>query len=131
MATGMSLVISMLTLKHQRFNSKYVIWSRIDQKSCFKSILTAGCIPIVINCIKDETGELQTNLSEIEKQINALGSNNILCIMTTTSCFAPRACDSVEDVAKLAKNYDIPHVINNAYGLQSTYCMHRIQTASK
>ena len=41
-ATAMALVLSMITLKEKRPDAKYVIWSRIDQKSCFKSILTAG-----------------------------------------------------------------------------------------
>ena len=41
-ATGMSLVMTLLTLKQQRPGAKYVIWPRIDQKSCFKCILTAG-----------------------------------------------------------------------------------------
>jgi len=42
MATGMSLVLSMLTLRLRRPGTRFVIWSRIDQKSCFKSMLTAG-----------------------------------------------------------------------------------------
>lgn len=43
MATGMSLALTLITLKQEsEGNKKYVIWSRIDQKSCFKSILTAG-----------------------------------------------------------------------------------------
>lgn len=37
MATGMSLVLCLLTLRSQRPDAKFVIWSRIDQKSCFKS----------------------------------------------------------------------------------------------
>ena len=46
MATGMSLALCQLALKAKRPNpnAKYVIWSRIDQKSCFKSILTAGLV---------------------------------------------------------------------------------------
>ena len=46
MATGMSLALCQLALKAKRSNpeAKYVIWSRIDQKSCFKSILTAGLV---------------------------------------------------------------------------------------
>ena len=43
-ATGMALVLTMLSLRAQRPNAKYVIWPRIDQKSCFKSMLTAGMI---------------------------------------------------------------------------------------
>ena len=41
-ATGMSLVMTLLTLKQTRPGAKYIIWPRIDQKSCFKCILTAG-----------------------------------------------------------------------------------------
>ena len=76
-----------------------------------------------------------------------MGAQNIVCIFTTTSCFAPRAPDAVDKVGQLCKQYgmhgslyflsmcfncimyfsiflyklcllDIPHVINNAYGLQ-------------
>lgn len=42
MATGMSLVLCMLTLKQERPGAKFVLWSRIDQKACFKCIITAG-----------------------------------------------------------------------------------------
>ena len=42
MATGMSLVLCMLALKQEREQAKYVLWSRIDQKACFKCIITAG-----------------------------------------------------------------------------------------
>jgi len=43
MATGMALVMVFLTLRSTRPpTAKYILWPRIDQKSCFKSILTAG-----------------------------------------------------------------------------------------
>ena len=42
MATGMSLVLCMLALRQHRPGARYVIWPRIDQKSCIKSIITAG-----------------------------------------------------------------------------------------
>ncbi len=38
---------------------------------------------------------------------------------------------SVVEIAKLCKSYDIPHVINNAYGLQSSKCMHLISEACR
>lgn len=34
-------------------------------------------------------------------------------------------------VAVLCSRYNIPHIINNAYGLQSTRCMHLIQEAAR
>lgn len=48
MATGMSLVLCMLTMKQDRPGAKFVLWSRIDQKSCFKCIITAGNRAIII-----------------------------------------------------------------------------------
>lgn len=42
MATGMSLTLCFLTLRHRRPNARYIIWPRIDQKSCFKAMITAG-----------------------------------------------------------------------------------------
>jgi len=41
-ATGMGLVMTFLSLRQLRPQAKYIIWTRIDQKSCFKSIITAG-----------------------------------------------------------------------------------------
>ena len=42
MATGMSLTLCFLTLRHRRPAARYILWPRIDQKSCFKSMVTAG-----------------------------------------------------------------------------------------
>jgi len=33
----------------------------------------------------------------------------------------------LEEVAKLCKDFDVPHLVNNAYGVQSSKCMHLIQ----
>ncbi|KAF7994293.1 hypothetical protein HCN44_003383 [Aphidius gifuensis] len=129
MATGMSLVLCMLTLKQDRPRAKYVLWPRIDQKSCFKSIITAGLEPIVIE-MQIIGDELKTDLQKLESQMAALGES-IACVLTTTSCFAPRSTDSVDLIAVLCTQYNIPHVVNNAYGLQSTRCMHLIQEASR
>ena len=96
-----------------------MIWPRIDQKTCFKSILTANLVPIVIEPIIQSNYELSTNLEEIERQILLLGHENVLCVFSTTSCFAPRAYDDIVDISKLCKNYNLFHVVNNAYGI---YC---------
>lgn len=86
--------------------------------------------PVVIETVTSGD-ELRTDLNAIEHQIVTLGPESISCILTTTSCFAPRASDSVEQVAILCSRYNIPHVINNAYGLQSSRCMHIIQEAAR
>ena len=117
MATGMSVALSLLTLKQSRPAAKYVVWTRIDQKSCFKAILTCGLTPIIVDNIINGD-EIVTNIDGVEQAVRDCGPDNILCILSTTSCFAPRRPDKVDLLAKICKDNDIPHVINNAYGLQ-------------
>ncbi|XP_043918106.1 O-phosphoseryl-tRNA(Sec) selenium transferase isoform X1 [Protopterus annectens] len=130
MATGMCLTLCFLALHQKRPKAKYIIWPRIDQKSCFKSMITAGFEPVVIEN-KLEGDELRTDLQAVEKKIEEIGAENILCIHSTTSCFAPRAPDRVEELAVLCAKNDIPHIVNNAYGVQSSKCMHLIQQGAR
>ncbi|XP_020779568.2 O-phosphoseryl-tRNA(Sec) selenium transferase [Boleophthalmus pectinirostris] len=130
MATGMSLTLCFLALRHRRPKARYIIWPRIDQKSCFKSMITAGYEPVVVENVL-EGDELRTDLEAVEAKIEELGAENILCIHSTTSCFAPRVPDRLEELASLCSKHDIPHVVNNAYGVQSSKCMHLIQQGSR
>ncbi|XP_077333815.1 O-phosphoseryl-tRNA(Sec) selenium transferase [Lithobates pipiens] len=130
MATGMSLTLCFLTLRHKRPKAKYIIWPRIDQKSCFKSMITAGFEPVVIENVL-EGDELRTDLKSVESRIQELGAENILCVHSTTSCFAPRVPDRLEELSEICTKYDIPHIVNNAYGVQSSKCMHLIQQGAR
>jgi O-phospho-L-seryl-tRNASec:L-selenocysteinyl-tRNA synthase len=116
LATGMSIAMCLLALKEERKSAKYIIWSRIDQKSCFKSILTAGFVPLIVDTIQIDD-RLCTDNAKIQELMQQYGEE-VLCIFTTTSCFAPRSPDSVDVIAKLCQQFNIPHIINNAYGLQ-------------
>jgi len=93
-----------------------VLWSRIDQKSCFKAIHSAGLKTIVIPT-KIEKDEVVTDIDAIKAALDEHGER-VLAIITTTSCFAPRVPDAVDKVAEICKTSNIYHVINNAYGLQ-------------
>ncbi|XP_049645955.1 O-phosphoseryl-tRNA(Sec) selenium transferase [Suncus etruscus] len=130
MATGMSLTLCFLTLRHKRSKAKYIIWPRIDQKSCFKSMITAGFEPVVIENVL-EGDELRTDLNAVEAKIQELGPDSILCVHSTTSCFAPRVPDRLEELSVICAKYEIPHIVNNAYGLQSSKCMHLIQQGAR
>ncbi|KAK3096279.1 hypothetical protein FSP39_025255 [Pinctada imbricata] len=130
MATGMCLTLCMLTLKQKRPTARFVIWPRIDQKSCLKSISTAGLEAVVIEN-KIEGDELRTDVEAIEDKIAELGAENILCVLTTTSCFAPRTPDRLEEVGAICKEKDVPQLVNNAYGLQCSKCTHLVQQGSK
>lgn len=126
-ATGMSIMLCLSTLKNMNPTGKYVIWLRIDQKSCFKGILTAGCTPLVVEPLQVDD-ELRTNTEEIEILIQRHRAE-ILCVLSTTSCFAPRTPDTVDVIAKLCRQYDTAHVINNAYGVQCQYITRLIERA--
>ncbi|XP_040822384.1 O-phosphoseryl-tRNA(Sec) selenium transferase isoform X2 [Ochotona curzoniae] len=130
MATGMSLTLCFLTLRHKRPKAKYILWPRIDQKSCFKSMITAGFEPVVIENVL-EGDELRTDLRAVEAKIQELGPDSVLCVHSTTSCFAPRVPDRVKELAVICANYGVPHIVNNAYGLQSSKCMHLIQQGAR
>lgn len=137
---SMSLVLSGLRDRAQKLDSaisessdgisdiperNIVLWSRIDQKSCFKAILSAGlkCIVLPTKAHPD-TDEVSTDLQALEKSLEKYG-NSILAVLSTTSCFCPRVPDEVDNVAKMIQKWNegncgagISHVINHAYGLQ-------------
>lgn len=140
----MALVLSGLRDRAQRLNNtsasvdnecnndiverNIVLWSRIDQKSCYKAILTAGfrCIVLPTKAHPD-TDEVSTDLDALKLALDKYG-NCILAVLTTTSCFCPRVPDEIDLVAKIIQIWNsnnakdggvgISHVINHAYGLQ-------------
>ena len=62
----MSLTLALLTLKSQYPEKEYVVFSRIDQKTCLKAIKTANLEPIVVDPLEDGD-ELITDVESIEK----------------------------------------------------------------
>lgn len=121
LATGMTCALTLKAMKSTKTKAKYVIWSRIDQKSCFKSILYCDLTPITIEPLYHEkTGEYVTNIPGIIDAIKSFGAESILAVISTTSCFAPRQPDLIDEISKICKEYDICHLINNAYGIQSS-----------
>ena len=78
--------------------------------------------------------ELRTDKQRIEREILAQlpgGPEEVLAVITTTSCFAPRAADDVPAVAEICGKLGVPHLVNNAYGVQSSKCMHIIEEAGR
>ena len=65
-ATGMSLTITLLTLKSLNPAGEFVIFPRIDQKTCLKCIYTANLKPIVVEPIL-VGDELRTKLDKIKE----------------------------------------------------------------
>ncbi len=55
-------------------------------------IFHPGLEPVVVENVL-EGDELRTDLCAMEKCMTDLGAENVLCVLTTTSCFAPRGLD--------------------------------------
>lgn len=109
--TGMSM---MLALKAVQSDFKKVIWLRIDQKSCLKSIITAGFELVVVEG-KIVGDEIVSDLDEIEAVILKEDAK-IHAIVSCVSCFAPRTPDSIVQISQICKKYSIAHIVNAAYG---------------
>lgn len=109
--TGMSLMLAMMAVKSVY---RKVIWLRIDQKSCLKSVLAANYEVIVVEGrINGE--EIVSDLGAIEKAIQE-ENGKIHAIISCVSCFAPRAPDSIIQISQIAEKYSIAHIVNAAYG---------------
>eukprot|EP01105_Mastigella_eilhardi_P017269 TRINITY_DN3971_c0_g1_i5.p1 TRINITY_DN3971_c0_g1~~TRINITY_DN3971_c0_g1_i5.p1 ORF type:complete len:356 (+),score=64.72 TRINITY_DN3971_c0_g1_i5:7-1074(+) len=132
MATGMSVALVLLALMQLRPpTARRVIWPRLDQKSCFKAIFTCGATATVIpNAIVGD--EVVTDLPALEAALREGAEHgDLLCVLTTTSAFAPRAPDSIVEIAKACRQHNIPHVVNNAFGLQSSKVTHLLSEAMR
>jgi O-phospho-L-seryl-tRNASec:L-selenocysteinyl-tRNA synthase len=123
LCTGMSMALVLASLRELDSSSSsaaknrtIVLWSRIDQKSCFKAIGSAGLTCVVVPT-KQNGDEVITDLEALQLALDKHG-DAVLAVITTTSCFAPRVPDQVDRVAKLCATANVFHVINNAYGLQ-------------
>lgn len=137
----MALTMAMLTLKSEADQKlresgsgvprDLVVFPRIDQKTCLKSIYTANLTPLVVEPVI-EGDECRTNVKEIEKLLSSPPTaDRILCVLSTTSTFAPRVYDSVVEIAELCQKFNVAHVINSAYGLQCSRISSDIVQADK
>jgi len=76
-------------------------------------------VVVIPNVLDPDSDEVVTDLKALEAEISRIGTSKILCVLSTASCFSPRAPDKIIEIAKICKRNDLAHVINNAYGLQS------------
>ena len=133
-ATGltMSLMLRALVSAAPRDQAppRYAVWCRIDQKSCFKALLLAGLEPVVISPVA-VGDELRTDVAGVRAALERLPAGAVAAVVTTTSCFAPRAPDDVVAVARLCAEFNVPHVVNHAYGLQLSGACHALNEACR
>ncbi|CDW60356.1 O phosphoseryl tRNA(Sec) selenium transferase [Trichuris trichiura] len=130
-ATGMALALCLTFLRKLRPSATRIVWSRIDQRTCVKCMTFTGLEVVVVEQKPSANGDqyLETDLAGIRTAISN-SPQEVLCVISTTSCFAPRSPDKVVQIAQLCSDFGVPHLINNAYGLQSEKICNDIEQAS-
>ena len=117
-ATGLSLTLTLLALRSSNPQARYVLMPRIDQRTCIKAVQQAQLEPLLVpNALA--SAHTVTDVERLRAAIASLPPQSVLCVVSVTSCFAPRTADDVVAIAKLCRAHALPHVVNHAYGLQS------------
>jgi O-phospho-L-seryl-tRNASec:L-selenocysteinyl-tRNA synthase len=102
LATGMSLALALCTARS----------------------LTKGT-EIVYPQVEAYGDTVNVPVEEIEKTVN----KNTAAILSTTTFFPPREPDKIKEIARIAEEKRVPHIINNAYGVQSREIMKLVKGA--
>lgn len=105
---------------------------RVDHNSPKKGIEYINCNSIPIETQFGENGYASNGVyCSLESIKNYIESHKptISCIVSTTTFFAPRVPDDVKGIAKLAKEFNLIHIVNNAYGVQCPEILQLIRSA--
>uniref|UniRef100_A0A5S6R295 O-phosphoseryl-tRNA(Sec) selenium transferase n=1 Tax=Trichuris muris TaxID=70415 RepID=A0A5S6R295_TRIMR len=131
-ATGMTLTLCLSFLRKLRPFATRIVWSRIDQRTCVKCMTFTGMEVVVVEQRPTANGNqyLESDVAGLREAISK-SPGEVLCVISTTSCFAPRSPDRVVQIAHLCAEFNVPHLVNNAYGLQSEKICNDIDQASR
>ena len=95
-----------------------------------KAVLAAGLELVVVeNTLEGD--QVRTDVQAVHDAVAAVGADAVVCVLSTTSCFAPRGADRVVELARLCAELGCGHVVNNAYGVQSSALCAAICTACR
>ncbi|HIP91395.1 MAG TPA: O-phosphoseryl-tRNA(Sec) selenium transferase [Methanothermococcus okinawensis] len=129
-ATGLSLSLCLNALRRM-YNSNVAIYPYAAHKSPIKGIYLAGFKMRLVET-KLYGDSVQVDVGDIEDAIlQEIDIGNNPCVVSTLTFFPPRESDHIEEIAKICEEYNIPHVINGAYALQSRYYIERLRRAFK
>ncbi len=123
LSTGMTLALALCAAKKQTLG-KEVVYPQVDHKTPLKAIQLAGLQEKIIEG-KVCGDAVNVPAEDIEQAVN----ENTAAILSTTTFFPPREPDKIKDIAKIAKEKNVPHIINNAYGVQSREIMKLVRGA--
>ncbi|MFX0103684.1 MAG: O-phosphoseryl-tRNA(Sec) selenium transferase [Candidatus Hodarchaeota archaeon] len=129
-ATGMSLGLCLSRI-HQdwiketpenQWLKDEIVMPRLDHKSPIKGIRLAG---FKLHQVESELNgdSVRVNVERIQESITP----KTAAVVSTTAFFPPRAPDDIKEIAKMCKDLQLPHVINNSYGVQSSHYLKLIR----
>jgi O-phospho-L-seryl-tRNASec:L-selenocysteinyl-tRNA synthase len=123
LATGMTLALALCAARNLT-KGREVVYPQIDHKTPLKAIHLAGLQERIIE--GEVYGEgVNVPPEKIQKAVN----ENTAAILSTTTFFPPREPDRIKEIAEIAEEKKVPHIINNAYGVQSREIMKLVSGA--
>ncbi|MCW4010352.1 MAG: O-phosphoseryl-tRNA(Sec) selenium transferase [Candidatus Bathyarchaeota archaeon] len=122
-ATGMSLALA-LSVARDTTCATEVVYPRIDHNSPLKAIRLVGLKEKIVEG-KIFGDSVRVPEGDVEQAV----SDNTCAILSTTTFFSPREPDNIKEIAKIAQEKNVPHIINNAYGVQSREIMKLVNSA--
>ena len=129
-ATGLSLSLC-LNAARRMYNSNVVIYPYAAHKSPIKGIYLAGFRMRFVET-KLYGDKVKVDVEDIEDAIvHEIKEGNNPCVLSTLTFFPPRESDNIEEIARICEEYNIPHIVNGAYALQSRYYIERLRRALK
>lgn len=122
LSTGMSIALALAALRRE---GKHVVYPRVDHKSPIKGVELVGLkVKIVEGVVEGDAVRVP-----VEDVVEAI-DRDTAAIVSTTTFFPPREPDYVKEIAKAARDLGVPHIVNNAYGVQSREIMRIIRGAA-
>ncbi|MCW4018676.1 MAG: O-phosphoseryl-tRNA(Sec) selenium transferase [Candidatus Bathyarchaeota archaeon] len=123
MATGMTLALVLCATRNLT-RGKEVVYPQVDHKTPLKAIQLAGLQERIVE------GEIYGDAVNVPtEKIEEAVNENTAAIISTTTFFPPREPDKIKDIAKIAQEKKVPHIINNAFGVQSREIMKLVRGA--
>lgn len=126
LSTGMTLALALTEAREESGKEKNtVVYPRIDHDSPMKAIKLTNLQAKVVDG-KIIGDAVRISIDDISEAVD----RNCCAILSTTTFFPPREPDSTKEIAKIAAEQNVFHIINNAYGVQSREIMQEIHSAA-
>ncbi|WP_456483050.1 O-phosphoseryl-tRNA(Sec) selenium transferase [Methanopyrus kandleri] len=110
-ATGLSIALCLSALGE----GEEVIYPYAAHKSPIKAVRLAGFGMRVVDT-EIEGDRIVVDPGNVEKALER--SESPAAVLSTLTFFPPRSSDPLPEIAELCEEYDVPHIVNAAYGIQ-------------